>query len=268
MRCPCLPPTSSPTVTGPYSTCARDCRFEDARGRSITLGPGSVLCGCVGRRGTAVDAVVVMVVSGVGVGSGGVRGRVRAKVVVRDCGCWCDLSEMNEFAKTLKGRMGPPLVAGDDSGSFDRFYAAEYRAVLGLAFVLTGDRRLAEDLTQDAFLSAWSSWAEVDNPSGWIRSVVSNKARSSWRRRFASRRALEALSAATPTAPTLSEDTLGFWEQVRGLPKRQAQVVALFYLDDLPVGEIAQLLGCAESTARKHLSRGRRNLASRLGVQP
>ncbi len=174
---------------------------------------------------------------------------------------------MSEFAKTSRGQLEPSSLAGE-ADPFDRFYAAEYRAVLGLAFVLTGDLRLAEDLTQDAFLSAWHNWTQLENPSSWIRAVVSNKARSSWRRRFASERAFEALSTSAPTTTHLPDDTSEFWKHVRDLPTRQAQVVALFYLDDLPVGEIAQLLGCKESTARKHLSRGRKNLASRLGVQP
>ena len=50
------------------------------------------------------------------------------------------------------------------------------------------------------------------------------------------------------------------------LPRRQAQAIALFYLDDRPVSEIARMLECSESTARTHLSRGRSALASRLGV--
>ncbi len=190
----------------------------------------------------------------------------RGKVEVRDCGCWCDLFVMNELARISEGQ-SEPLLAADDLDSFDRFYAAQYRAVLGLAFVLTGDLRLSEDLAQDAFLSAWQSWAKIDNPPHWIRAVVANKARSSWRRRFTASRAIETLSTSA-VRTTLPDETSEFWELVRDLPTRQAQVVALFYLDDLPIGEIAVLVGCRESTARKHLSRGRRNLASRLGVQP
>jgi RNA polymerase sigma-70 factor (ECF subfamily) len=173
---------------------------------------------------------------------------------------------MNELTSSSTKRSELRLAA-DDAVSFDRFYASEYRAVLGLAFVLTGDLRLAEDLTQDAFLSAWQGWAQLENPPHWIRAVVSNKARSSWRHRFAAKRAIATLAPSEPRT-MLPDDTSEFWGQVRDLPERQAQVVALFYLDDLPVREIAKMLGCKESTARKHLSRGRRNLASRLGVQP
>jgi RNA polymerase sigma-70 factor, ECF subfamily len=175
---------------------------------------------------------------------------------------------MHESSRTFGGQLDSPPLPGDEAGSFGRFYAEEYRTVLGLAFVLTGDLGLAEDLMQDAFIAAWRSWTELANPAGWIRSVVSNKARSSWRRRSVSQKAFEALSSTAPTVVQVPDDTLDFWEHVRALPKRQAQVVALFYLDDLSASEIAELLGCKESTVRKHLSRARRNLASRLGVAP
>ncbi len=106
---------------------------------------------------------------------------------------------------------------------------ATFRATLAAALqqypsaeliVLTGDFRLAEDLTQDVFLSAWHNWEQIDNPPGWVRTVVVNKARSSWRRRFASERAIEMMSVSTPMTAQLPEDTSGFWEQVRDLPMR------------------------------------------------
>ena len=56
-----------------------------------------------------------------------------------------------------------------------------------------------------------------------------------------------------------------FWEAVRSLPARQAQCIALYYLEDRPPSEIAVLLGIAEPTVRVHLHRGRTALATRLG---
>ena len=55
-----------------------------------------------------------------------------------------------------------------------------------------------------------------------------------------------------------------FWTEVRRLPRRQAQVVALHYIYDLGVADIATTLGCAEGTVKVHLSRGRSALASRM----
>jgi DNA-directed RNA polymerase specialized sigma24 family protein len=51
------------------------------------------------------------------------------------------------------------------------------------------------------------------------------------------------------------------------LPRQQRAVIALFYLEDRPVAEIATLLGCSEGTVKTHLSRGRAALATRLGEE-
>ena len=50
------------------------------------------------------------------------------------------------------------------------------------------------------------------------------------------------------------------------LPMKQRAAVALHYLEDRPVDEIAELIGCADSTARVHLHRGRKALFAALGA--
>ena len=150
--------------------------------------------------------------------------------------------------------------------SFENFYLEEYSQVLALAFVLTGDRVAAEDLTHDAFMAALEEWNDLNKPAGWIRTVVVNRSKSAWRRKSAENRALARLDAEVRVGDSLPEDTEEFWGEVRRLPRRQAQAIALFYLEDRPVAEIAEVLGCEESTARVHLMRGRRTLAKRLKV--
>jgi RNA polymerase sigma-70 factor (ECF subfamily) len=58
-----------------------------------------------------------------------------------------------------------------------------------------------------------------------------------------------------------------FWSLVRQLPMRQGQVVALHYALDLPIAEIAVILGCAEGTVKVHLSRARAALAVLLDME-
>lgn len=154
-----------------------------------------------------------------------------------------------------------PFVEG-----FEAFFEKEYRRVLALALALTGDRAQAEDLTQEGFLAAFAHWDRIQDPRAWIRVVVTNKSMSWWRRQYALKRAIVRVTPAEDTSIDVT-DTETFWAEVRRLPRRQAQVIALFYLDDRPVSEIARLLECSESTARTHLSRGRETLASRLGVE-
>lgn len=70
-----------------------------------------------------------------------------------------------------------------------------------------------------------------------------------------------------PLLPELPSEAEEFWSHVRRLPKRQAQVIALHYLEDLPVAEIAEILECAPGTVKVHLHKGRQKLADRLGVE-
>jgi RNA polymerase sigma-70 factor (ECF subfamily) len=53
---------------------------------------------------------------------------------------------------------------------------------------------------------------------------------------------------------------------VRRLPRRQAQVIALTYLDELDAREIAHVRGCGEATVKTHLHRAKATLAARLGL--
>ena len=56
-------------------------------------------------------------------------------------------------------------------------------------------------------------------------------------------------------------------EALRRLPEAQREVVALHYLADLPVVEIADLLGVAEGTVKSRLMRGREALAALLSEE-
>ena len=58
-----------------------------------------------------------------------------------------------------------------------------------------------------------------------------------------------------------------FWAAVRRLPSRQAQAVALRYVYDYPVVEVARVMQISEGAAKSHLSRGRKSLVQTLGLQ-
>lgn len=152
--------------------------------------------------------------------------------------------------------------------SFEGFFRREYRQVLGLAFVLSGSRWAAEELTMEAFQAALTDWprvSQLDSAGAWVRKVVSNAAVSRFRRQAAERRAMARM---TGDARLWQLDGLGdpgVWEAVRDLPRRQAQVVALFYVDGYQRGEIAQVLGISEESVKTHLERGRTRLREVLG---
>jgi RNA polymerase sigma-70 factor (ECF subfamily) len=152
---------------------------------------------------------------------------------------------------------------------FDAFCRREYRSVLGLAVALTGDRPSAEELTQDALFSAYRRWDHVgcyDNPGAWVRRVVANRAVSHRRRLMAEVRALTRLGARPIPNLEIPEQSAELWAAVRRLPPRQAQVIALTYLDDLALPRVAEILEISEGTAKTHLQRGRAALSAALGA--
>jgi RNA polymerase sigma-70 factor, ECF subfamily len=166
---------------------------------------------------------------------------------------------------------GSEPVAVTSSETFEDFYVREFPAVVGLAYALSGSRSGAEDLAQEAFLAAHRGWDRVgrfDQPGVWVRRVVANLSVSVFRRRVVETKALARMALGQTSAlPELSADDAEFWEAVRSLPRRQAQVIALHYLDDLSVAEVARVLGTAEGTVKKHLYEGRRALARRLELE-
>ena len=153
--------------------------------------------------------------------------------------------------------------------TFESFFAAEYGRVVGLAFVLCGRRAVAEEVAQDAFVQAYRRWSVVsgyDDPGAWVRRVAVNLATSTLRRRTREARALARLAGRRTAPAELVVADEAFWEAVRQLPRRQAQCVALHYLEDRSIAEIAAVLDIAEATVRVHLHQGRAALAISLDV--
>src|SRR3970040_2221456 len=143
---------------------------------------------------------------------------------------------------------------------FESFYRGEYRAVVGLAYALSGSRLAAEDIAQDAFLAAHRQWDRVgfyEQPEAWVRRVVANLAVSAFRTKVREAGALARLKPREEYLPRLPVEDADFWKAVRSLPKRQAQVIALHYLEDRPVAEIARVLGSTASSVKVHLRKGR-----------
>ena len=154
--------------------------------------------------------------------------------------------------------------------TFETFYQREFRSVIGLAYALSGSRSAAEDLAQDAFLAAHRSWDSVgryDKPQAWVRRVVANMSVSMFRRSLREAKAIARMKSEEAILPSLPAEDEQFWKAVRALPKRQAQAIALHYLEDRSVAEIAEILDCAEGTVKVHLFKGRQKLAQRLGIE-
>jgi RNA polymerase sigma-70 factor (ECF subfamily) len=152
--------------------------------------------------------------------------------------------------------------------AFDALFRREFGPITRTAYLIVGDWEVAREIAQDAFVQVLRNWKkvqEMESPGGWVRRVAIRDAVRS-RRRDARRRLL--MSSLSPALVGTS-DVPGRDVRVARLavPRQQRAVIALFYLEDRPVAEIATLLGCSEGAVKTHLSRGRAALAKRLGEE-
>ena len=142
---------------------------------------------------------------------------------------------------------------------FEEFMTSRWPGLVRLAFGLTGDRWLAEDLAQTALASAYASWRRVrraDDPDAYVRRILINASKGRWRRHRVSEHPAETAPEATVTDPTASVDNRSaLFSALQELPQRQRAVVVLRYLEDLTDAQAAALLGCSASTVRSQAAR-------------
>ncbi len=160
--------------------------------------------------------------------------------------------------------MGKREVVADMS--FEGFYRRYFPQAVALAHALAGGR-VAEDIAQEALWATFKRWDELEAPERWLFRVIANRSRSVLRRSYAETRAIRRLAGGVRDVVELPEPTEEFWAVVRRLPRRQAQTVALVFIEDLSTSDVAEVLGCAETTVRVHLHRARQSLAERFEAE-
>jgi RNA polymerase sigma-70 factor (sigma-E family) len=162
----------------------------------------------------------------------------------------------------------PASWAPDDAVT--HLYAAHYRSLVRLAALLLRDTAVAEEVTQDAFVSlhhAWRRLADPDRALAYLRQSVVNGARSALRRREVADRLAP---PAGPDAASAEHGALVALEHqqvlaaLRTLPQRQREVLVLRYYVDLAEADIAEALGISRGAVKSHASRGMAGLRTAL----
>jgi RNA polymerase sigma-70 factor (sigma-E family) len=147
--------------------------------------------------------------------------------------------------------------------TFEEFVSARLSALLRYATVVTWDPHLAEDITQNVLVVAQARWSRIGAlaaPEQYIKRMVVNEFLS-WRRRKAARVVPLSREVLDGFAPPQDDGTAARDERdamlglIAALPPRQRAVVALRFYEDMPVEQIAEILGCRPVTVRTHLSR-------------
>ncbi|HYJ61769.1 MAG TPA: sigma-70 family RNA polymerase sigma factor [Actinomycetota bacterium] len=147
------------------------------------------------------------------------------------------------------------------------FFRTEFTGVVRTVYLILHDRQRAEDAAQDAFAQLFVHWSKVsayDRPDAWVRRVAIRRA-VKMLSRDRIRHVLERQEERTVPGPATIDP--GLIDALRSLPPQQRAAIALFYLEDRPTSEVAQMLGCSESTAKVHLHRARQRLAQTLGKE-
>jgi RNA polymerase sigma factor (sigma-70 family) len=143
-----------------------------------------------------------------------------------------------------------PIIESHAWSGSEAVYAATYRNLLRVAFVLTGSGPAAEDVVHDVFAKVGPRIDTLAEPAAYLRVAVVNRCRSLHRRDVAAPR---------PDMPTDAVMDVGLVElrdALIALPIRQRTAIVLRYLCDLPEEEIADILKCRRPTVRTLIHRG------------
>ena len=143
--------------------------------------------------------------------------------------------------------------------TFENLYRANIAEMVRLAFLVTGSVHVAEEVVHDSFIAVQQKWDKINNPRAYLRSAVVNRSRSHLRRLSIQRRA--PIELPLPSYPEEIDET---WALIQQLPTKQRAALALHYYLDLPIAEIAEVMGERPGTVKSLLHRGREALRKEM----
>ena len=156
-----------------------------------------------------------------------------------------------------------------EGGVLEQLYVRHADRAIRVAYLLTGDRALAEDLVQEAFLKLAGRFLHVRNQAAfesYLRRTVVNLANSHFRRRKVERRYQE--REASMLRPVSHDPDVPGTEAARAallsLPIRQRTAIALRFYLDLSEARTAELMGCRPGTVKALVSQGFDKLRPKL----
>jgi RNA polymerase sigma-70 factor (sigma-E family) len=154
-----------------------------------------------------------------------------------------------------------------EGGRMGELYAAHAPDAVRLAYLLTRDRALAEDLTQEAFVRMFGRFRDLRRPEAfraYLRTTVVNLSRSHFRRARVER-AFLARAASEPAATGPEPDPRSeLWEALGTLNPRQRAAIVFRYYEDLTEAQTADVLRCPVGTVKSLVSRGMERLRREL----
>jgi RNA polymerase sigma factor (sigma-70 family) len=153
-------------------------------------------------------------------------------------------------------------------------YEAHAQSAVRLAYLLVGDRELAKDIAQEAFVRVFGHFADLrkrDSFEPYLRATIVNLTRKHFKRRGLERlywARTRANSTPSESPPDIEQQEIVL-HALSHVPQRQRAALILRYYDDLSEQQIASILGISEQATRSLVARGRKTLREQLGgVRP
>ena len=164
------------------------------------------------------------------------------------------------------------MCQNGDQDAFHHLVDRYHNVLYGTAILMMGNRAMAEEAVQEAFLSAWRGIRgfKIGRPlKPWLTRVLINEVLTDKRRRSIPTDPIP--EPDQPDAPSVSDDPdaladrVVVREAIAELDSDHRQVIVLRYSTDLTVPEIAKSVGIPEGTVKSRLSRAIARLREHLG---
>jgi RNA polymerase sigma factor (sigma-70 family) len=149
-----------------------------------------------------------------------------------------------------------PVEPSRGPQSLEDLFRDQYGAAVRLAYLLTGNEAVAEDLVQDCFIRLHAHWGTMEQPAAYLRRSVVNACRDHHRRVRRERAHFPDLvtEAVSPETPVILD-------ALARLPYKQRAALVLRFYEDRPEREIAEALKCRPATVRSLVHRGLASLS-------
>lgn len=170
------------------------------------------------------------------------------------------------------------LVEAFQRGDRDAFteLVGRYQNYLAtVAYSATGDFARSEDLTQQAFLTAWQNQTELRDPNrwaAWLRGILRNLLRNENRKQSRERERREDLARSRSMSPVMEpaehclrkEQSELLWSILGGIPEPYRETLALYYREGHSVSTVAAQMELSEDAVKQRLARGRQMIKAEI----
>jgi RNA polymerase sigma-70 factor (ECF subfamily) len=185
-------------------------------------------------------------------------------------------------ASPTDGQLVTRTIEGDRK-AFDELIVRYQRQAVAVSYRLLGNTQDALEVTQDAFLKAFTSLSTLQKPEafgGWLMRIVSNLSLN-YRRGRKNKQQLPLDDLLGPSEPSTADTTGSDWmaqsgdpvrrlesqelgkklqEALNQLPEKQRMAIIMFTIEQMPQKQVAETLDCSVEAVKWHVFQGRKKL--------